>query len=258
MDQNIMHQITQTDENDTIQSTNINSNRSLSTDKLLIFGFLKCILNDTTVAPECIIQLIAKYLNYTYLYWFINSGNISIDCKSITKTVASIYKHYAYHTRTITEGIHEWKLKINKCLVPYRKKTRHGINICLSSNNDWLKRSSNWYCYRSDGKTICSPGDYQSSGIPSFGTDDIITVHLNLVKSIIFFSRGYSKFGYSNIDADEYRLNVTLLALNDSVTLLSYKNIVDLDMVYDDVLLRDAQDIAIQVRNRRSRRSMFR
>eukprot|EP01084_Bolivina_argentea_P230863 389475_1 len=200
---------------------------------LLTFGFVR----DTcsTSALDVPFEIINYCVVYSFLLineWYKGGDNWRIDeSKYIATKIKTNFSAVLYSTiyanPVISSGKHEWKVKIIEPTIPPNSSSNNvyiGIaskTHCLNThffgaNGDAAKEKAKNYAYLSYAAKMNhymgASTKYPSPSSPAYyGKKDIITVHLDLDKKTIGFSKNDTFLGtaFSNVEQESYRLAVT-------------------------------------------------
>eukprot|EP01083_Nonionella_stella_P036752 100278_1 len=164
--------------------------------------------------------------------WFKVGSYIEVNGSIITKDRHN-GTNIAYGVQEVESGQHQWKVKVIR-----ERKNGGAIEIGISSNTNYCEKrweydqkDTFYYLYYSTGGTAHQGGhtnyDY-NNGAAAYSTGDIITVHLDLDKNTLEFSKNGNRLGiaYENVEAQQkYRLTVSLRYRSNKVDMVSYVNL---------------------------------
>eukprot|EP01083_Nonionella_stella_P155392 501962_1 len=160
--------------------------------------------------------------------WFKAGKDMTINGRVVTKSGDSYGT--AYGVQEVSVGQHEWKIKAHNC--GSSNQLQIGISADTSHSDTTLHYSTTTEHYLLyDSGTLYSknnPGIAYANGVGKYTNGDTITVHLDLDKQQMSFSKNGNNIGiaFSNIvKTQKYRLAVEAFLPSTKFELISYTNL---------------------------------
>ena len=204
---------------------------------LIAYGFVR-------EAMKNVNKEISHDVNYCIIYaflaineWVYNDEYYVIDTENQNRVrvlnVDPIHSHkvtiYADPIIDIdnAKGKYEWKIKINDAVgIPYIGITNYSDGL-INSHFYGARGTANLnnkssYCYASIGTkmdhTMSGSVNYHDDEPSRYGTGDIITVHLDLDKKSVGFSKNdeYLGIAFENINSGKYRFAISIPNTNSA------------------------------------------
>eukprot|EP01083_Nonionella_stella_P273430 927501_1 len=163
--------------------------------------------------------------------WFKAGKDMTINGRVVTKSGDSYGT--AYGVQEVSVGQHEWKIKAHNCgsnrnhlMIGISADTSHSDAILHNSTTTehYLLFSNNGNLYSKNNPK----GTSNANGGGKFTTGDTITVHLDLDKQQMSFSKNGNNIGiaFSNIvKTQKYRLAIEAYYPSTKFELISYTNL---------------------------------
>eukprot|EP01084_Bolivina_argentea_P185851 320417_1 len=159
--------------------------------------------------------------------WYKAGNSATVNGAVVAQTTNN--HQTTYGVQEVSTGQHEWKIKVHAC-------ANHWMNIGISSNTKYLngsfynKQDANPYSiYGLDGRLYkYGTSEAYANGAANFRAGDTVTVHLDLDKAEMSYSKNGSNCGiaFRNIVKNQkYRLAVCTYYQPTKFELISYINL---------------------------------